>query len=98
MPPTKITTGIVVWSAEGVVLGTEPYDGHADAERDARVLAAIARLAERLQLTPAPMLRSRSYTDDAGNEWGRTTCLDAIQPGMVEVTPGRWGFASVGGR
>jgi hypothetical protein len=81
---------VMVVSPEGVVLDVEKYIPLNDGRRAERVAEAAAAIAKRLNI-PAPELFHNSVTDSEGREWGKTSA--PIEPGMVEVGFGKWGFA-----
>ena len=76
---------VVVIDANGVIIAVEEYN---PSQRQKSVSEAASRLAQRLNMT-APEFRN-SATDGLGNSWGRMT--GDLQPGMVEIGLGKWGF------
>jgi len=82
---------VVAINENGEIIDAITYDHTNDSGRVDRVQAAMQEICNRHGLSPVEIGSGRSVVGEDGTEWGKMSGED-IQPGMVEIGFGKWGF------
>lgn len=88
-----ITSVVVAINESGTleqptVIGAQEYDPRSNADRPARIAAAVAALCAEHDLQPPGEFRNAVRAGDV--LWMKA--VGDFRPGMVEIGLGRWGF------